>query len=77
MEDGKEMKLGLEKEKAMLGKSFGQNVSRLVLGSQIADEKVLLLDLFPDKMVANFNMFCPGVKDRIGGKVHSTNVITP
>ena len=71
------MKLRLEKEEAMLGKSFGQNVSRLVLGSQIADEKVLLLDLFPDKMVVNFNMFCPGVKDRIGGEVRSTNVITP
>ena len=61
----------------MLGKSFGQNASPLVLGSQIADEKVLQLDLFPEKMVVNFNMFCPGVKDQIGSELRSTNVITP
>ena len=51
------MQLGLEKEKKMLGKSFGQNVRRLIFGSQIADEKVLQFELFPNKMVVNFNMF--------------------
>ena len=70
------MQLGLEKDETMLGKRFGKNIRCLILCSQIADVKILYFDLFSDEMIVNFNVFHPGMKNRIGGEISRTNVIT-
>ena len=63
VQGGKKMHLGLEKDETILGKCFGENIRRMILGSQIANAKIVHFYLFPKEMLVYFNVFSSGMKN--------------
>jgi hypothetical protein len=62
--------------KSFFIKGFGQNVSNLVSGINIAHIDVTFLIMITKKVKANINVFDPPMQHRILGNTYDTRAIT-
>jgi hypothetical protein len=61
--------------KCFLIKGFGQNVSKLASGINVAQIDVALIIMITKKVKANLNVFGPRMQHKILGNTYGTRVI--
>jgi hypothetical protein len=61
----------------MRGKTFGEDISKLIKGRDKLDREILAKHPFSNKMEVHFNVFGASMKHGIGSNGKSRNVITP
>ena len=61
--------------KCFLIKGFGQNVSKLSMGINVAQIDVTFLIIIMKKVKANLNVLCPRMQHRILGNTYGTRAI--
>ena len=63
-------------EETLSGESFSQDISNLVFKWKKSNINSFLQDLFTNKMIINFHMFSPRMKNRICSQISSVEIIT-
>ena len=60
----------------MGGKTFGENVSKLIHGGNKFHLKILSKNSFSDEVKIDLNMFCSGMEDGVGSYGEGRHIIT-
>ena len=63
-------------EETLSGESLSQDISNLVFKWKKSNINSFLQDLFKNKMIINFHMFSPRMKNRICSQISSVEIIT-
>ena len=69
-------KLTTQASESSLIKWFGENVSYLVLGGDMAQNNLSFLHIVSQEMISHFDLFGSGVENWIFGKAYGTSAVT-